>query len=334
MNASMSRDEKLHKLGWFVPLALLVYVANAWLTHHPPAMLVAPGTAVPEWPVLFDCLVTVPLLYLLVFQRLRRKAWMGAGMLAVTGIMLGGWIIPEGSRQWLGVLQTGRNLVAAVIAIGEIALAVGLARLTLRMLRNGNDPEQAVAAALHARFGNTPVVHFLAFEVRMWFYALFANAKRTLTFAGEEHFSYHAKDGHASNQQGFIFLIAFELPIMHVLLWLFWQSTGAWIVSALSLWGLCFLIAERRATLKRPISLDDGHLYIRYGLAAELVVPLERIHSVVPHREPVARRTPGTLRYCEAGAPNVCIHLIPGFVVPGLLGNARTIEYIYLGVDA
>ncbi len=334
MHASMTREEKLQRLAWFAPLALLVYLANGWLAHHPPTALVATGTIVPEWPMLFDLLVTVPLAYLIAFRRHGRQAWIGAAMLAGTGIMVAGWIVPEESRQWLGVLQTGRNFFAAVVVLGEITLALSLARLTLRLLRDGNDPERAVAAALHARFGDTAVARLIAFEVRMWFYALFATAKRPLTFAGDEHFSCHAKDGHASNQQGFILLILIELPIVHLLLSLFWQWKGACVISALSVWGLCFLIAERRATLKRPISMDGERLYVRYGLGTERVVPMASIAAVAPHREPVARRIPGTLRYCESGAPNISVRLCPALEVPGLFGGSRQIEWIYLGVDA
>lgn len=329
----MTRPEKLRKLCWFVPIALVIYLANAWLTRRPPAFLMAPGASAPEWPVLFDVLLTVPLLYLFVFRRDGRHALAGAAMLAGSGVMIAGWIVPIASQHWLGVLQIGRNLLAAVFVIGEIALAVSLARLTLRLLRDGDDPERAIADTLRARFGDTPVARLLAFEVRMWFYALFVSAKRKLVFAGDEHFSCHAKDGHASNQQGFILLILIELPIVHVLLSVFWHARVAWTVTALSLWGLCFLIAEYRATLRRPISLDSEHVYVRYGLAAELLLPLTHIARAVPHRETVARRIPGTQRYCESGVPNVCLHLAPPLDVPGMFGQTRSIERVYLGVD-
>ena len=330
----MSHPDKLRRLAWFLPLALLVYAANAWLVRSPPAHLVAPGALAPEWPVLFDLLLMVPLLYLIAFRRDRRRALTGAVALAVAGVMIAGWIVPLASQHWLGILQTGRNLLIAAFVVGEIALAVGLARLTLKLLRVGNDPERAIASALHARFGDSAVARLLAFEVRMWFYALFASARRKLVYAGDEHFTCHAKDGHASNQHGFILLILIELPIVHVLLSLFWTATAAWIVSAFSLWGLAFLLGEHRATLRRPVSLDAEHLHVRYGLCAELAVPLDRISAVSPHGERVSRRSPGTLRYCDAGVPNVCITLDPVLDVPGLFGDTRPVARIYLGVDA
>lgn len=331
---SMTRAERLHKLAWFAPLAMLVYGGNAMLVQAPPANLLPADGFAPEWPVLFDLLVLVPMLYLGLFWRDRRRALAGMATLAVAGLVFADWIMPPESRHWLGPLQTGRNLLIAAFVAGEIVLAAGLARLTLGLLREGVDPEQAIARALDARFGDGAVARVLAFEVRMWFYALFASPARALAYAGDEHFSCHAKDGHASNQQGFLLLVLIELPIAHLLLALIWHSTAAWIVTAFSAWGLVFLLGEYRATLRRPISLDADTLYLRYGLSAELQLPIDRIAIARPHAARVARRTEGTLRYCEAGVPNVCLVVEPPISAPGLLGDSRPIREIYLGVDA
>lgn len=329
----LSQTQRLYRWAAFGLLASIVCLGNAWLVRHPPAVLVWQGIPVPEWPVLFDLLVTVPLLYLFLFRRNGRRAFAGAAMIAVSGIMIAGWIVPIESQHWLGFLRIARNLFAACLVAGEIVLAIGLARMTLRLLREGNDPERAVASALRLRFGDTMVARLLAFEVRLLVYALFASADRKLAFEGDQHFSCHAKDGLSSNQSGFILIVGAELPIAHLLLSLSGHPHIAWIVSLLSIWGLCVLVAERRATLRRPISIDASHLYVRYGLGSELVVPLARIQEVAGHCEAVARRTPGAMRYCEAGVPNVCIRLDPPIGIPGLSGRSRPILRIYLGVD-
>ncbi|WP_395681101.1 hypothetical protein [Dokdonella sp.] len=327
-----TQTSKANRKAVFLLFAGAVCVANAWLARHAPGWLMAPATTPPEWPVLVDLLLALPLAYLVVFRRDGRRAWIGAALLAVSGITLAGWIVPADSQQWLGSLRLLRNFLAVLLVLGEIALAVGLVRLVLHGLRTERDPEQAIAASLRARLGDSPVVPLLAFEVRLWFYALFAG-RRPLCFAGDEHFGYARKDGHASNLQGFMLLVAIELPLLHVLLTLFGSARVAWIVSLLSAWGLCFLLAEYRATLRRPISLDADALYVRYGLSAELRVPRERIAVACAHDRPVRRRAPGVVRYCDAGAPNVRIELAPAIEVPGWLGGSRRIGTLYLGVD-
>ena len=184
------------------------------------------------------------------------------------------------------------------------------------------------------RFGDTPVTRLLVLEARIWFYALFASRRYPPQFPGDAHFSCHAKDGHASNQLGFIVLILVELPIVHVLLALFWSSQAAWIMSLLTLWGLAFLVAEYRASLLRPISLERDELVIRYGVLVDLRVPIRDIGSVCPAHVAVPRRESGSLRCCEAGVPNVRINLARPLDMPTLSGRGRRIERIHLGVDA
>jgi len=327
------RDQRKRRSIAFLLLAAFVVAGNAWLSRHPVPALIAPGLEAPEWPVLVDLLLVIPLAYLALFHREGRRAWVKAGMIALTGITVAGWIVPAANQHQLIVLRTLRNLSAMFVIAGEIALAVLLARLVLRLLRERADPEKAVDQVLRDRFGDEPIVRALAFEVRLWFWALFGSAKRSLAFAGDLHFGTHAKDGHASNQQGFLLLIGVEIPILHLVLALFWSHTAAWVVTALSLWGWAFLFAEHRATLRRPVSLSHDSLFIRYGLRAELVVPLRQIDGISSHAAPVPRRRAGSLRYCEAGAPNVRIELSTPLQMPDLFGIAKPIEHIHLGMD-
>ena len=317
----------------FLLFAAIVVAGNAWLSRFPPAASIAPSAAAPEWPVLVDLLLVVPLAYLALFHREGRRAWIKAGMLALAGITVAGWIVPAANQHQLVVLRALRNVSALLAVAGEIALAVVLAGLVFGLLRERADPEAAIDRALRDRFGDVALAQVLAFEVRLWFWALFGSAGRGFAFAGDRHFGTHAKDGHASNQQGFLLLIGAEIPVLHLVSALLWSPAVAGIITALSSWGWVFLFAEHRATLRRPVSLSHDALFVRYGLRAERVVPLRQIESISLHGAPVARRQAGSLCYCESGAPNVRIELSPPLAVPGLFGAARPIRRIYLGVD-
>lgn len=334
MSAAVFRvDARRKRLRGFLAFFALIVAGNAWLGRHPPAALVVPGSDAPEWPILIDLLLVAPLVYLVLFCREGHKAWLKAAAIALAGISIAGWIVPEANQHLLASLRQLRNALAALALGGEILLAAVLARAVIRVLGERSDPEHAVSRVLRERFGDTPVARLLAFEVRMWFWALFGSARRELRFAGDAHFGTHRKDGHASNQQGFLLLIGAEIPLVHGLLAVFWSHAAACAVTALSLWGFVFLLGEYRASLRRPISISDSALHIRYGLGAELVVPLQRIAEVARHGSHVPRRRAGVLRYCEAGAPNVRLELSPPLQVAGVFGGERPIERIYLGVD-
>lgn len=318
----------------FLVLAAAVFFVNAWLMRRAPAALMDGSGLAPEWPVLVDALVTLPLLYLAFSWRDGWRAVRGALVVGLAGIALATWIVPAPNRDVLEWLAPLRYVVLAAIVLAECAAIIGVFAVIGRLRRDGVNVETAIDDSMRARFGAAPIARLLALDARMWFYALFASTRRPIEFPGDAHFSYHTKDGNASNQQGFIFLILVETPILHVLLTLFWNAQIAWIISALSLWGLAFLLAEYRATMLRPISLHGDELVIRHGLLVDVRVPLARIADVRSSNVVVARRLPGVLRYCESGTPNVRIEFDPPLDVMTLTGGSRRVERIFLGVDA
>jgi hypothetical protein len=112
-----------------------------------------------------------------------------------------------------------------------------------------------------------------------------------------------------------------------------WSPTAAWIASAVSAWSLIYLTAEYRATLARPVSMDNDHLYIRCGaLAPDAVIPWHQIQSIEKNTQPV-RRQPGVRRYKQMGELNIVIHLQPGVALPDMFGRRQVIAKVSLGLD-
>ncbi len=317
----------------FLALAALVMLANAVIMRWPPVAFTDAAGLAPEWPVLVDALVTLPLLYLLLVGWRGWRAWRAAAAVGMTALALSAWIVPEQSRHVLDMLKPLRHLAIAIVIAVECVAVVAVVRFILRMRREGLNAETAIERAMVDRFGDGAFTRLLVLDARIWFYALFARAGKPLAFPGDTHFTVHAKDGNASNQLVFIFLILFELPILHGLLMVMASAQVAWIVTVLTLWGLAFLVADYRASLLRPISLDGDALVIRYGVLVDVRVPLAAIASVQRWNEEVPGRQPGTLRYCESGVPNVRIDLAEPLDVPGLFGGSRRVERVFLGVD-
>ncbi len=188
----------------------------------------------------------------------------------------------------------------------------------------GSDPDLAISDPVKRFLGDGAVARLLMFETRMWTYALFSKGITTHSFSGDAHFSYHQKDGAQSNLLGFVMLILFEVPLMHLLLHFTWSPMAANIVTLLTLFSLVFFIAEYRALSKRPISLDPVHLIIRYGLYAPLTIRLNNIASIEINQTYIPR-SKQIKRYNYAGIPNMVIKLIQ---------PVGGVQSIYLGVDS
>ncbi len=106
-------------------------------------------------------------------------------------------------------------------------------------------------------------------------------------------------------------------PVLHIIIAQF-STTWAWITTAVVLLTSCFMWAEYRATLARPISLSRDLLYLRYGTLTNRVITRRDIRSMraLSWRDQASKAT----RYQGCGAVNVEIILSDG-------------EAIHIGLD-
>lgn len=164
----------------------------------------------------------------------------------------------------------------------------------------------------------------------MWLYALLRRPPRH-AFPGLRHFHVGTQGMNASNQVGFLAIVGAEIPIVHVLLHFLVDPVVAAVVTALSIYGFVFMLAEYRATLHRPLSVTASGLQVRYGIAGDFLVDWAAIADAAPMRGP-AHRAKGRVRLVGMGEANVRITLGPGTRLPGLAGP-REVGEIVLGVD-
>jgi hypothetical protein len=189
--------------------------------------------------------------------------------------------------------------------------------------------EKAIRGAISGGFAP-----FALFEARIWSYGLFMRKGERLKFRGEQHFSYDKNEGNASNQFALIMLMLFEMPLSHLLVHLVAvKPMMAWIVDALSLWSVLYLVAEYRASHWRPVSLDRDAILLRYGVfATDRTVPYAMIESVARCGGEV-RRERGLLRLRQFARPNVEIRLRAGSTLAGFSGRAQPVSRICIGLD-
>jgi hypothetical protein len=289
-----------------------------------------PGGPLPSWTMAVDLLLVLPLAWLLLKPRQWRRRWPAALGVAGAGFLLGQWLAPEGDALW-AALGDVRWLLLGLVLLAELWLLSGVLRHVWRERGHGN-AEAVTAQGVQRVFGEGVACRLMQLEARLWVYAL-VRRPAAAPFAGEQHFSVHRQHGNASNQLGFVILMAAELPIVHVFLHLAWGATVAGVVTALSVYGWLYLWAEYRATHWRPVSLDAHTLHVRYGLLIDATLPRAAVRGAeaVAAREPVAR-APRRLRLQGMGRANVRLRLVPGTRVVLPFGERETDE-VLLGVD-
>ena len=97
---------------------------------------------------------------------------------------------------------------------------------------------------------------------------------------GAGRLTVHRRGGVADLFLAMVFLSALEIPAIHLLLAHAAGTKAAWIATGLSVYGMVWLIAMRRAmTLRRSLVRPEGIL-VRSGLLFSLWIPAEKIRSV------------------------------------------------------
>ncbi len=315
----MQKNNIQSKIPFLFLLAISIYWAFYYQSNGP---LNDYGRANFEWLFLIDGLISLPILCFLCIRD-KKQALLKSIILACVAIFIGGFIIPQNNQIILHDLENGRYLLLAIVLLVELTAIATVYLSVHAAISKRTDPDLGVEKAISSIFGTGNFAKLLSFETRMWTYALFAARITPESFLGQKHFSYHGKDGGKSNLLGFVILIALEIPIMHMLLHYMWSPLAANIFTILSLFTLVFFFAEYRAVSRRPISLMDDRLIVRFGLYPAFSIALSNIGEVRCHREFV-RRSRQAKRFNYAGAPNIAIELIE---------PQGQIKMVYLGVD-
>ncbi|AWF81232.1 hypothetical protein BTJ40_10600 [Microbulbifer sp. A4B17] len=275
-----------------------------------------------EWLLLIDGLIVLPILCLICSEN-KQEALLKTLVLGSLVVLVGSYIIPDENKVLWPYLEMGQYLLLAglvlveVMAVATMCLAIGAA------LVNREDPDIAIQSSVEKYTGGEMLAKILEFEARIWMFALFGHRIDFCQYQGDRHFSYHLKDGAKTTALGFIFIILFELPIVHIFLHFLWSPLAANIVSFLTLLGLLFLVAEYKTLGRRPISLDNGYLVIRFGLMNRRSIALDDIQSITQNSVYIPR-SKTVKRYNFSGNPNVVIEL---------KNRAGQVRYIYIGVD-
>ena len=293
----------------------------------------------------FDLTVTFSLLAW--WMLARDFGWSARALVALFlgSLMLAGIVLPADQE---GPLRAMHLAVAPLelVLMAWLVRRVARARRKVRARPAGGghfDVQEAILLATADVVGPGRFAEILADELSVLYYALaarpetggttpveaprVADAPRTTTF------TYHRRTAYGAVVFALILATFGEIPAMHFLLRL-WSDRAAWILTALGLYAILWLIGDWRACRLRPIRVEHGTLRIRFGMRWRLDVPLNGIAGV---RAPTAaeKATKGAvdLRLALPGGSWTMLELDRPVVAVGMYGRRRTVRTLGLGLD-
>ncbi|MFD2178890.1 hypothetical protein [Veronia pacifica] len=300
-------------------IAISIFWANYYQSH---SELNNFGNANFEWLFLIDSFVALPIICLLCIRE-KKKALVQSLFLCLLAIWIGSYIIPASSKIVWPYLEMVRYVSVPIILIVECSVVLGVILVIKATLDTHGDIDKTIDGSVRRVLGSNSVAKFFGLETRVWTFFLMAHRISPSQFSGKEHFSYHNKDQAKSNALGFLVIMIAEAPIMHIFLHYVWSPIAANIISLLTVIGIIFFVADYRAMSRRPISITDDALMIRFGVFNPLKIALKDIASISAHASEVPKNEHAK-QYNYFGHPNVRIALkrpVNGF------------DTVYLGLD-
>ncbi|MCF6289111.1 MAG: hypothetical protein L3J53_07760 [Proteobacteria bacterium] len=294
------------------------YKSNIWFNDY--------GNNKMELWLLIDTFFTLPLLCFYCYWGDKKTALVKSLVYISLLVLLGSYIIPDVQKHLWLYLENARYVLIVVFVLFEI-ITISTVILAIRFAFEQNqDPDEAIAKPLIKLIGSSFLAAIMQVEARVWAFLLFSKHIKQENFKGNKHFSCHLKDGVQSTLLGFIIITCVELPIVHTLLYFVWSPFAANIISGLTIISLAYFIAQYRAIEKRPISLTDKGVIIRYSLNNPLKIDFNEIESVSINDKVIRRDDKLIKRYNLFGVPNIEIKLKHS--------TDRAFRTIYLGLDS
>jgi len=295
-----------------------------------------PGTL--ALAVTIDFVVTLPVLFYLLVVRRGDAPWPAVVPVLVLSWLVASRVLPAGHREAL-------RSAAALFPLLELVLCgvvVARARRVVRAVRQAgtSDLLTKMRLAFVEGLGDHVASRVLADELATWGYAFAPRRARSVrpvplpaSGPAEERFTYHRTAAWGAILLFLVVVTVSEGLAVHLFV-ARWSVRAAWLLSALTAYGLVWLVGDYRAMARRTIGVTPEHLVIRLGLRWTAEIPLERIVAVERRPKPPERKEAGYLKATPIDAPDLLLRLDGPVTVHGPFGIEKRAERIGLAADA
>ncbi|WP_405207262.1 hypothetical protein [Aquimarina sp. LLG6339-5] len=268
MNRTLSLPKSLVILG----IPVLIIVVMIFLTK---LSIFTTNSSSLSIGIMFDLLLTVPFIYFLQIRKTNIPKITVLSFMTI-GMVICSIIIPSKNQYYLDLFKTW---IFPVLELSIISyLVYKLTKFTKRYKSNKNKSIDFFTALKYTckevlpKAAVTPVIT----EIAVFYYGFIYWKKRKLN---ENEFSYHKNSGTISLLIAIIVIIGIETIAFHILL-AKWNLTAAWVLTFLSIYSGIQIIGFIKSMCKRPISIENDKLFLRYGIMNETTIELSNIESI------------------------------------------------------
>jgi len=277
-----------------------------------------------------DLVLTIPLIYWLIIRRTNIPS-LSTIPVFVLGVILAGLLVPASDQQFLSVIRTW------VLPVVEMSIIVLILRKIVHLRREVHSGDRFHGDAFNkltqaaAEVVPGAVAYAMATELALFYYGFGAWKKPELT---SQDFTCHRKSGTVAILSILLMMIAVEASAVHFLL-IQWSAIATWILTGLSIYTGLQIIGMTRSLTRRYISVESNQITLRYGIMAEVCIPIDQILSFEPSTRSLDSEPESVLLSPLAGIEkhNFVISLKVGAQMRGLYGVKKRFSTIGFYVD-
>ncbi|MDY8135066.1 hypothetical protein [Aquimarina sp. 2201CG5-10] len=280
--------------------------------------------------ITIDLLFTAPLVYFLLIRK-KKIPKTTIVPLFVLGIIITSFIIPKENQSLLNWVKTW---VFPLVEIGVATFIFYKVRQTLKLYKNHSNQQADFFTALQNTCKEIlpkRIATLLAMELAVFYYGFISWKKRITT---KNEFTYHKNSGTIGLFIALIGIIGIETYVLHILL-AKWSIIAAWIASGLSIYSGIQILGFLKSITKRPISIENEKLYLRYGILSETTIDISAIQSIELSSKDI-ELTAETRKLSPLGdleSHNTIITLKEENTLNGLYGIKKTYKQLALFID-
>jgi hypothetical protein len=322
MNRTIHINRNLINFG--IPLALLgtliLLMKSSFLN----------GNDTLNFAITADLLLIVPLVYFLLIRKSEIPNTTVIPVMII-GLLIGSYFLPQESQTYLSIFKTW---ALPVIEISILTFVIIKVRSAIRKYKGlkGTAPDFFIAlkSTCYEILPKKLVLPF-ATEVAVFYYGFINWKTKEIK---ENEFTYHKNSGTPALFGGFIMIIGIETIALHFLL-ARWSIVAAWILTALSVYTAIQVFGFAKSLTKRPISINQDSLTLKYGILNEVEIPFSDIDKVELSRKSLEKNdlTKTLSPLGELESHNVIIHLKKENELVGLYGMKKKFNLLGLHID-
>jgi hypothetical protein len=279
--------------------------------------------------ITFDLCITIPALFWFFLVRTGRSRPLSLIPVFLISASIAAAVIPAGHDGFL------RTLAVAQAPLELVVVAALVIRLRRSASETAGETDILVRfrAAAESLFGKSRVGEAAVTELGALYYA--ATGWRKDEVQGPGTTTFHRLSGWGSIVLCIAVLIVAESIAVHLFVQQ-WSPTAAWIVTALDLWGILWLVGDYQAFRLRPTTVTADCIQLRFGMRWTAGIDaqnIESIRSLDPIEAEKLRKERDYLRLSILDEPSMLMTLSEPVEVIGPIGMRKLIKRIGLRPD-